>query len=324
MWLYLAGVLALWLLLRVGGDRWWFPTLILFGPRWLCVLPLAVLLPVAALIRRRMLWVLSTAALVAFGPVMGFQFPWARMVAVPGPYIRVLTCNVKGHSFDNPALDELVLTAQPDIVALQGCWGQLQVKWPEGWHVCREGSLVVASRYPLRLMADLRWRLPGHSPRVNMLRCLVESPQGDIDFYSVHLDSPHVGISAVLNRSTILSPSYSGVLAAEIDQRRRESENARRVVSRLSESPVLAGDFNLPSDSNIYRCDWSGYRDAFSEAGLGFGYTESARVHWLSFGIRIDHILTGSHWQCRRCWVGPDVGSDHLPLLAELSLLPMK
>ena len=39
------------------------------------------------------------------------------------------------------------------------------------------------------------------------------------------------------------------------------------------------------------------------------------------FGVRIDHVLTGDGWRCRRCWVGPDVGSDHLPLLADLSLI---
>ena len=43
-------------------------------------------------------------------------------------------------------------------------------------------------------------------------------------------------------------------------------------------SPILAGDFNLPVDSAIYREYWSGYRDAFSDAGWGFGYTEWPRV----------------------------------------------
>ncbi len=322
-WLYLAGVLAVWLLLCVGGDRWWFPTVILFGPRWFCALPLAVLLPAAALVRRRMVWVLGLVAFLVFGPVMGFQIPWARMAATAGPNIRVLTCNLKGNSFDNPALNRLILTAQPDIVALQGCWSKLQVAWPEGWHVSREGSLVIASRYPLRRFgADLLWQRPGHSPHVHMLRCIVESPHGDVDFYSVHLDSPHIGLSAVLDRKTVLQPSNSAVLASESDLRRRESEEAQRVVSQLSESPVLAGDFNLPVDSTIYRRYWSGYGNAFSLAGLGFGYTEWPNVRWLPFGLRIDHILTGDGWRCRRCWVGPDVGSDHLPLLAEFSFAP--
>ncbi len=235
----------------------------------------------------------------------------------------MLTCNVKGRCDNNQALEELIQSAQPDIVALQGCWGQFHVNWPAGWHVRQEGELVVASRYPLRHDgADHRWQRPGHWPRTDMLCCTVESPGRDINFSSVHLESLHDGLSAVLNRKTVLRPSNSMALAVEIEQRRRESEDAQGAVDGFSESPVLAGDFNLPADSAIYRRYWSGYRDAFSEGGLGFGYTEWPRVRSRFFGIRIDHVLMGSGWRCRRCWVGPDVGSDHLPLLAELSLPP--
>ncbi len=323
VWGYLAAVLAVWLLLRLGGDRWWFSTVILFGPRWLCALPLAVLVPAAGLLRRHLLWVLGAAAIVVFVPVMGFCFPWARFGAGPGLSLRMLTCNVKGHCYNNRALEELIVAARPDIVALQDCWGPVRVNWPVGWHVSQEGAMLVASRYPVhRGGADHRWQRPGHWPRTDVLHCTVQLPGRDIDFYSVHLQSPHEGLSTILDRDTVLRPSRSVVLAAEIDQRRRESASAREVVSGPSEEPVLAGDFNLPADSAIYRRYWAEYHDAFSEAGLGFGYTEWPRVSWLSFGIRIDHILTGAGWQCRRCWVGPDVGSDHLPLLAELSPVP--
>ncbi len=78
VWLYVAMLAVVWLLLRLGGDRWWFATLILFGPRWLCAVPLAALVPAAALVRRRLLWPLTAAAVVAVGPIMGFCLPWAR------------------------------------------------------------------------------------------------------------------------------------------------------------------------------------------------------------------------------------------------------
>ena len=134
---------------------------------------------------------------------------------------------------------------------------------------------MVASRYPIRHDgADHRWQRPGHWPRTDMLHCTIQSPGRDIDFCSVHLQSPHDGLSAVLDRQTVLRPSDSATLAAKIEQRWQESEDAQRWVSGFSASPILAGDFNLPVDSAIYRRYWSEYRDAFSEAGLGFGYTE--------------------------------------------------
>ncbi len=81
---------------------------------------------------------------------------------------------------------------------------------------------------------------------------------------------------------------------------------------------ILAGDFNLPTDSTIYREVWSGWTNAFSTTGFGFGYTVWTRATCLSYGLRIDHVLTPSVIKPRRSWVGPNVGSDHLPLLADL------
>ena len=51
-------------------------------------------------------------------------------------------------------------------------------------------------------------------------------------------------------------------------------------------------------------------------AGLEFGYTEWPRMHEMRFGIRIDHVLCTSDWRLRQCWLGPDIGCDHLPLIA--------
>ncbi len=322
-WLFVAAVVVVWLLLRFAGDRWWFATVIMFGPRWLCALPLAMLVPAAALIRRRLLWVLCGAAIVVFGPVMGFCIPWARLTAVDDPSLRVLTCNVKGKCRDNATLDKLIEDTAPDIVALQGCWAEVRIRWPAGWHVCQRADFLVASRYPVvRQGADHGWRLPGHSRHMDILRCIVQASARDIDFCSVHLLSPRQGLEAVLDRRTLLRPSDGPTLDAEIAQRRLQSEDACRFVRDLRGTPILVGDFNMPVDSTVYRRDWFNYRDAFSDAGLGYGYTEWPQKSRGLVGVRIDHVLTGPGWRCRRCWVGPNVGSDHLPLLADLSTSP--
>jgi endonuclease/exonuclease/phosphatase (EEP) superfamily protein YafD len=319
---YVAAVLAVWLLLRFAGDRWWFATVILFGPRWLCAVPLAVLVPAAGLIRPRLLWVLGATAIMVLGPVMGFCIPRARPAAADGPALRVLTCNLKGKCNDNAALARLIKETMPDIVALQGCWGEVRIRWPAGWHVCQVADFVVASRYPVvHQGADHYWSLPGHGLHMDMFCCTVQAAGRDIDFYSVHLLSPHRGLAAVLDRQTLLRPSDGPTLDAEIEQRRLESEDAHHFMRDRASPSILAGDFNMPVDSTIYRRYWAEFRDAFFDAGLGFGYTEWPYLRGRHFGVRIDHVLTGSGWRCRRCWVGPDVGSDHLPLLADLSLL---
>jgi endonuclease/exonuclease/phosphatase (EEP) superfamily protein YafD len=318
VWAYLAMVIAVWLLLRLGGDRWWFATLVLFGPRWLCALPLTVLGPLAGLLRRRMLLPLAAAALLVFGPLMGFCLSWARLAAPSRPAIRVLTCNLKGHCNDNAALDDLIRDAAPDIVALQGCLRQPRVKWPAGWQVVQEGELLIASHYPLR---DVRSSRP--ATRTPILSCTVATPEGDLDFATLHPQSPHQTLGKLLNWRTLLQPAQSGPLTQDItrdiEERRQDAEQAAAWIANDREPKIIVGDFNLPPESAIYRKYWTNYCDAFGGAGLGFGYTEWPRLRGKTwFGMRIDHILSTADWQPRRCWVGPDVGSDHLPLIAEL------
>jgi len=56
------------------------------------------------------------------------------------------------------------------------------------------------------------------------------------------------------------------------------------------------------------------YAFAFERAGWGYGYTRPTALPW----TRIDHLFAGPGWQWSRCRVGPDLGSDHLPLIAEV------
>ena len=45
---------------------------------------------------------------------------------------------------------------------------------------------------------------------------------------------------------------------------------------------LIAGDFNMPADSTIYRRCWSTFTNVFSGAGFGFGHTKFTQ--WLVSG----------------------------------------
>jgi vancomycin resistance protein VanJ len=319
-WLYLVAVTAVWMLMYWAGDRWWLATLILFGPRWVCALPLFVLVPAALWWHRRSLWPLAPAVAIVVWPLMGLCLPWGAVAGQEGPLLRVLSCNVKGKCRDNAALEVLIREALPDIVGLEGCWGEVQIDWPPGWNVVQEGEIIVASRFPLSDAGSVRGPQPPHHwPRVNQLRCVVDAPGGKIHFVAVHLPSPHNGISHVLDRATVIRPERSYVMDDEAVVREQASEAASRWADAVAESMILAGDFNMPVESPIYRSCWARFSNAFSRSGLGFGFTEWPTIRGWRFGIRIDHILLGPGWRARRCWVGPDIGSDHLPILADLA-----
>jgi len=103
---------------------------------------------------------------------------------------------------------------------------------------------------------------------------------------------------------------------AGTESRRIESELASQLAGEAQFPVIIAGDFNMPVDSTIYRRFWSGWQNAFSTAGFGYGYTKFTD-RW---GVRIDHVLASRGWQIRTAGVGPDLGGDHRPVLVELRL----
>ena len=223
---------AVWLLLRFGGDRWWFATVILFGPRWLCALPLAMLVPAAAIIRRRLLSVLAATAIMVFGPVMGFCIPRARLTTADGPSLRVLTCNVKGKCYDNATLDKLIEETCPTLSpcraagrksASAGPRDGTSAKWPISWlrraipWSIRERTIAGAGRDMdrIRTCSAAPCRRPGGT---SIFAASICSARGrDWRPFSIG------------RRCSGLCPT----LDAEIEQRRLQSEDACRFVARL-------------------------------------------------------------------------------------------
>jgi vancomycin resistance protein VanJ len=323
VWLYVLFVLIVWLLLRFAGERWWFATIMLFGPRWVYGVPLAVLIPLAAALRRRLLWPLAVAAIVVVWPIMGLCIPWGRAMGPDGPALRVLTFNVAGQATTSDALYDLVETLQPDIVALEESCEAKSYKWPAGWQSLQRGELLVASRYAIHEIPEMDNPYPGYALLHGvLLQCVISTPARDVDFCCIHLPSPRSGIATVLDRSTGVAPSRSRAIDEATRKRREQTEAVARWVEVKSASVILAGDLNMPMDGSIYRHAWGRYRNAFSISGFGVGNTIRAGAHGWQYGARIDHVLTGPRWWPRRCWVGPDVGSDHLPLIADLVWSP--
>ena len=161
-WLTLAVTAIAWVALP-AGDRWAPSTFLMFGPRWVFVVPPVLLLPVAVAVRRRALRPVIPALLLAVVPVSGCCVPWGRLGADPpaGPRLRVLTCNMHYAKVDQGPLERLIEGTRPDVVAIQE-WrdsARSEVLASDGWHAHRLPGLFLASRFPIR-RAD---RLGDHS-----------------------------------------------------------------------------------------------------------------------------------------------------------------
>ncbi len=320
-WLLLTVCLVVFM--RVAGDHWWPATLLLFGPRWMLLLPLFILLPLILRYNRQQISPLIIIFLITIFSFMGFNLPFRKIISMSvlpeKPAIRVLTCNIQSGQFNRSRLNALINEVSADIVALQECPRDIKLLLPKGWQIFQDGGLAIMSRYPLHSGSPLLTLHPPHVwPRTSLLQCKVSVPGGDVTFCNVHLPSPRYGMQNVLDRKTIVSFTRSDLLKRETEHRLKTASEVQRSIKLLNMSVVIAGDFNMPVESAIYRKIWSGYNNAFSSVGLGFGWTEHASFRGVPLAVRIDHILTDEGLIPKMCQVGPDVGSDHLPVIADV------
>jgi endonuclease/exonuclease/phosphatase (EEP) superfamily protein YafD len=307
---------VVWLLIRFASDRWWPATVLLYGPRWVWAVPAVVLAPFALRFRRRALWALAGAVALTLGPIMGLCLPSPARGAARGDVLslNVLSCNVEGSYGDSAALFKLIEESRSDIVALQE--GPSSAALPAamvqlGWHVRQDGGLFLASRFPI-VSAD---RIPSEDGWRSIGVCYeLRAPSGELHFINLHLDTPRHGLESVRYRA----PQMVAEMYENTARRWRESRAAAARAAELLHdgAPLLiAGDFNTPVESAIYRSNWANYADAYGVAGFGYGYTKWTRF----WGARIDHILAGPGWHVQECAVGPSVSSDHRPLIAKLA-----
>jgi endonuclease/exonuclease/phosphatase family metal-dependent hydrolase len=128
---------------------------------------------------------------------------------------------------------------------------------------------------------------------------------------NVHLDTPRAGLNLIRRGSVI-----EGIRVIRRDSFIREIEHRQARAFALEERGphIVLGDFNTPTESRIYRGEWRGWTNAFSVAGFGLGGT---RLNgWIR--ARIDHVLVDDAWEVVDARPGEDVGSDHLPMIANV------
>jgi endonuclease/exonuclease/phosphatase (EEP) superfamily protein YafD len=255
-----------------------------------------------------------------FGPIMGFTFGPARIVPRPhGVKLRVMTYNVKWGMRDAASVVANITAADPDVILMQDSAGALESRLSAlrkpGWHEAIFAQYTVISRFPITEQSQ-RWLTPQRDREC--LRCVLRVGSKDVILYDVHLITPRwaLGIvadhgsegSADLQENSTLRDLEAFVLAEQI---------------RSERGPLLlAGDLNSPVQSRVFQYLFrSGLRDAFSEAGWGYGYTYGQSTPLERPFVRIDHIMVSPEWAVTNCTEGGARGSDHSPVTADL-LLP--
>jgi endonuclease/exonuclease/phosphatase (EEP) superfamily protein YafD len=253
---------------------------------------------------------------------MGFNLGWrswfeGERAGIP---LRLVTFNAQGgNNLDTP-LPWIIEETRADLIGFQECGSELRSAVQElpdiAWFTDSRDQLCLVSRYPITSVRQLeRDHLRAADGSGLVVEYTIDVDGRALHLTNLHLDTPRSGLAPVRegNVSEGLERLRSKSMVREI-----ESRQARRWVDTNQGATVVLGDFNLPVESVIYQKNWGDLRNAFTHAGLGFGFTRYAG--WIR--ARIDHIITSEEVHIERAFVGPDFGSDHRPMIAEVVLLP--
>lgn len=315
-----ATVLA-WFLVLVGvvftgaaatADQFWLADMVTFFQPQLAMVMLV--LACVTLLMRRWLATLALAGMFAYAALPLFLTANPMAPAGAPPTLRVVSANLLFDNATPERFSEAVAALSPDIIVVQ----EARHDWPEalgrvpgypyilGQNLYRWNSNMVLSRYPMRgrLLGDPRQgEHVGGGPAI---RAEIDLPgrTAPLIVYAVHAPTPRT-LAGWQGRSAYLE-QVAGMIAAE---------PARSEI-------VLAGDWNTPVWSPAYArmLQASGL-----EATERSAWPKATRLFWRTrgktlVGSPIDHVAVSRGIGVADHFLGPDFGSDHLPVVVDLKL----
>ena len=326
--LYALGIVVLQALWRTSAlEIWWIELLNLFG-LWLYLpLPFAMLL--APIARPRKAALLLAAPLLFFGWEYGSLFIPKEMTAEGTP-LRMMTWNILYRNWDTDAIAATVFEQAPDILAVQELSPEhvaplqslLEREYPySALDPGGPGGLGVWSRHPILQSAPSAGRRMGCSCQQVVLDVAGERLQ----LINVHPVTPQF----TFGRRRIAEGAPAVPLPRWFSTQRQEPA-IDALVSAAGASDdrlIVAGDFNTGDRHQNYWRLRRHLRDAYREAGSGFGLTfpngsEVLRRLHLPPMLRIDYIFYGDGIAARDAHTVAAPSSDHRAVVADLIITP--
>jgi endonuclease/exonuclease/phosphatase (EEP) superfamily protein YafD len=246
----------------------------------------------------------AAGALVSAIPVAGYAglTSASASASTSTADFRLISFNTWYRNRDHTRLTRYLEQMKPDVIVLQEIWPEqveeLRARLPDYAHAYSDAAkphgAAILSRWPIVHAAPLE--LTPDGARAAEVR--VQWRDAEIAVIGVHLHWP-------------LGPNAS---------RMRNAELAALVArTKQIDVPVLiSGDFNVTP--------WSQRLQEFSsESGLidcarGHGLATTWPAQFPPLQIRIDHCFASRDWRAVTVTSGPNLGSDHRPMIAELQL----
>ena len=281
---------------------------ILFIPRWLVFLPLIFTLILNHRLLKSQLIFISVITILLISFYLNFYINLPQTSKnIHESSIRVMSFNMSGGSFDSKKLNIQIKYNQPDIMIFQESSQKLKKSLPENWLLNCQQSLCLASKTKSKIMDyQTRRMFDGWGTFAVLFELKVNKKS--IYILNVHLETPRKAYE------NIRYGQFNISLMKHIYEQRYLEATLSKALAKKYQPTIIAGDFNMLSDSWIYNKNFSEYKNAFNETGFGRGNSK----HTTLLGVRIDHILIDNNFSVIKSWVDIDIGSDHRPIFADI------
>ncbi len=245
----------------------------------------------------------ATALLINIAPMLPYYWPEPP----PPEDARPITLMQTNVWYRNPDCDRAVRyirEVNPDIIAVQEydtpCRkafrdGDIAREWPHA-HTLDATWLAVFSKHPI-VQAENQFSRNGHGSAI-IARIL--TPQGPLTVITVHATRPK-------------SRAYDQYQNEHMDE-------LADIVQKQTVPAVVIGDLNTTPWSRTYTrfMTQSGLKDTQQGTGIQPSWPSLFPLNLPM--LPIDHVLASPGIHVHHREIGPDVGSDHRPVVVRLSL----
>lgn len=258
---------------------------------WQWLYGLLLVLSILCLAIRQKRWLLALSALVlpfvTASPILSIANTHTNSV-------KILSSNVYLNNPDLSRLKTLIDQEQPDVIVLLEFSQQhlvpvkAWVDYPHQILQARAGAfgMAILSRFALNSTQIITDALG-----IEHISTQVQASQA-FQFIGFH-PLPPMSVQAYQVRNQLLQD----------------------LTKTTTQPRIIAGDFNATPWSSTFQ----------NLAQQGYYRSLNLLPTWPTkfkgfLGIPIDQVLASSHWQLRTARIGPNIGSDHYPLIVELNL----
>ncbi len=263
----------------------------------------------ALLLRRRAAWILVMPTLVLALTYAPLFLPRLTIALAGNEPLKVMSYNVLHSNQQMNEVVAMIKTEQPDVLVMQEVIPEIALALRlglkdmygenepyhtyEGWM----GQLIV-SRYPVT---------PGETnpDKGRLQKVTIETSAGQIDVWNIHPRTPLTW-----------------------QDQQWQIDNLVQDIKQHQGPLIVAGDLNTTDHSETYQMVERELGNAHWDAGWGFGFTFPSKrpqvrgIPVLVPMVRIDHIFYSDHFYVHRAaTLDNNAGSDHLPVIAELSIV---